>query len=58
MSNQYDDNDIIKCTCGANGIGYQMDEHIIRVIHDKNFKLQKDEKILDLFIKIENITFT
>jgi len=58
MSDQYDDNNIIKCTCGANVIDYQMSEHITRGIHDKNLKLKKDNRILNSTIIIENILFT
>jgi len=57
MSNQYDDEDIVACTCGANVISYQMGEHITRVIHNKNFKLKKDDRILDSSITIEDNTF-
>jgi len=52
MLNQYDNNDIVKCTCGANVIGYQMNEHITRGIHDKNLKLKKNNAVLNPTIKI------
>jgi len=57
MSDQYDDEDIVKCTCGANVISYQMGEHITRGIHNRNLKLNKDDRILIPIITIENITF-
>jgi len=57
MSNQYDDEDIVACTCGANVIRYQMGEHITRGIHNKNLLLKKDDRILDPTITIEGNTF-
>jgi len=57
MSDPYDDEDIVKCICGANVIHYQMGEHISRGIHNKNLKLKKDDRILDPTITIEGNTF-
>jgi len=57
MDNQYDDNDITKCICGANVITYKMGEHISRGIHAKHLKLKKNNTTLEPIITIENITF-
>jgi len=57
MFDPYDDEDIVKCTCGANVISYQMGEHITRGIHNRNLKLKNDERILDPTITIDGNTF-
>jgi len=54
MADQYDDEDIVECTCGANVIHYQMNEHISRGIHNENLKLKKDDSII---ITINGNTF-
>jgi len=57
MSYQHDDDDIVKCTWGANVISHRMSEHITKGIHNKNLKLKKNDTVFNPTITIENITF-